>query len=780
MSKQLNEDQLYTRRYSSLSARDLLDARDTYHVHLAHKQNVIATAIGLYLIRHKDPDADNSSKTREAVRSRGSNEERTLENSKVCDWSWPCVLVFVSEWQKEEDFRKHPEHVVPPFLFMEDGRIIPVCVVKANVADVRTENIDPAKLDTDVLSGGSPVFVEAQGQRRMGSIGCIVTDGTDYFALTNKHVAGEGGRNVYANFRGIGKPVGLSQQVESLGATSFSTVYPSLPGRETYINLDAGLIKINRVADWSTGVRGFKEETGPMLDFSGDTASLDWIGCAVVAHGASSGDLRGEIRALFYRYKTVGGREYISDFLIGSPTSANTKARKSNAPKGEHSAEAPRPLTAPGDSGTVWFRDPEHDPQHRLRPLALQWGGQKLSSNGSGSATYTQFALASSVAVISRELGVDIVADWRTEHVQYWGAVGHFKIAQQACFHVTNAALKRFLQDNLDNISFSDDSALTGATHLNALKFVPLSDVPDIVWKTNVNRVKREVTRANENPNHFADVDMPGGDGQSLLEICGDPPNLDLEEWITFYKNAKPPKDSPPGRNGGPATLQHGCLPFRVWQIFAAMQQFAAADDAVKFLCAAGIIAHYVGDACQPLHGSQHSDGLFGARTGVHSTYEDHMVELHADDIASGVDQVISDEGLDLIAVKSGQEAGQEIVNLMRRCHENLAPETICNSYNHARPGTHTSPTTRKDVLDAMWGDLGDGTCKCIADGIRVLASIWESAFQSAGSESAFTGQIPRKKLQNQYEQPENFLPSRHLEHFTQEDLPPKAKKKAA
>src|SRR5262249_40913301 len=155
-----------------------LEARDTYHVHLVHKQNVLATAIGLYLIRHKDPDASDAAKTREAARHRGSYDARTLENSGVCDWSWPCVLVFVTEWQKEEDLRKHPEHVVPPFLYMEDGRIIPVCVVKANVADVRMQNISPDKLDTDVLGGGAPIFADAQGQRRMGSVGCMVTDGT--------------------------------------------------------------------------------------------------------------------------------------------------------------------------------------------------------------------------------------------------------------------------------------------------------------------------------------------------------------------------------------------------------------------------------------------------------------------------------------------------------------------------------------------------------------------------------------------------------------------------
>ena len=42
------------RDFSSLSVKDLLEARDAYHVHLAHLANVIATAIGRYRIRCGD------------------------------------------------------------------------------------------------------------------------------------------------------------------------------------------------------------------------------------------------------------------------------------------------------------------------------------------------------------------------------------------------------------------------------------------------------------------------------------------------------------------------------------------------------------------------------------------------------------------------------------------------------------------------------------------------------------------------------------------------------
>jgi len=754
----VDEDLLYTRSFSALSVRDLLDARDRYHVHLAHKANVIATAIGRYLIRKGDDDAHDHTKTPEAARRRGRYDARTLDNSLVQPWSWPCVLVFVSQWRKQVEMAARPEHVVPPFLYLEDGRIVPVCVVEASAAKVIAAPVPASRLEVDVLRGGSPIFATAQGQRRVGSVGCIVTDGTDYFALTNNHVAGEPGRSIQASFRGLGQTVGESSGKGAMGTRSFSDIYPSLQGRETRANLDVGLVHISNIWQWDTAITGLGA-LGPMFDFSADTASLDWIGASVLAYGAVSGQLAGEIRALFYRYATIGGREFVTDFLIGPPAT----------PDGGGTTGATKPsLTKPGDSGTLWcMKDPANP--NKVRPLALEWGGQKLAADQQG-AVFTQFALASSIAIVCRELEVDIVTSLTAERIPYWGAVGHFKIAQQACFQVQDRTLRRFLQDNLNNISFSDDATLRGATHMTAASFVPLSDVPDIVWKTNVNHVKPQVTRATENTNHYADMDLPGADGRTLFQICGEPARLDLEAWRTYYASVSPPRHAPPGRNGAPARVEEGCLPFRVWQVFAQLQRFAASGDATSFLCAAGIIAHYIGDACQPLHSSQHSDGLEGARTGVHSTYEDSMVEAHAEEIASGVDQRLSSGELQLLSIASGEEAGVAAVELMRRCQTALPPETICRSYDRAHPG-HVSPTKLRAVLDALWADCGAGTIQCIADGIRVLASIWEAAFASAVDKEAFQGAQNSDDLIPAYED-RSFLPSRHLPDFTAADLP--------
>src|SRR5688572_22680151 len=107
------------RDYSSLSIRDLLDARDAYHVHLSSLQNVMATAVGRYLVHQDDwyaqhPPDDPRPQDYPRVR-----EARTLANSLVRPWSWPAVLVFVKQWDEPN---RLGGQIVPRSLYLPDGR----------------------------------------------------------------------------------------------------------------------------------------------------------------------------------------------------------------------------------------------------------------------------------------------------------------------------------------------------------------------------------------------------------------------------------------------------------------------------------------------------------------------------------------------------------------------------------------------------------------------------------------------------------------------------------
>ncbi len=158
----------------SLGVKDLLDARDQFHVHLAHKPNVFSTAIGLYLIRTSDPDSRNYYSHHRTRRPKAS--PRTLLNTVVKDWSWPCILVFVTEWLTLNDLRPKPDQVIPPFVYMPDGRMVPICVVLAESSNLPPRVVAPSTLTARSLGIGCPIYVDAQGMRRMGTAACMVSD----------------------------------------------------------------------------------------------------------------------------------------------------------------------------------------------------------------------------------------------------------------------------------------------------------------------------------------------------------------------------------------------------------------------------------------------------------------------------------------------------------------------------------------------------------------------------------------------------------------------------
>jgi hypothetical protein len=713
------------RDFRSLSVTDLLEARELYHSHLTSIENVVATAVGLYRIRKDDPDARDVKK-KDLWRSRQHAPERTMENTLVQPWSWPCVLVFVKTWVPQEVIaRQNPDQVVPRYLYMPDGRVVPTCVILA-----RKQEEAPAPQYNFVFTdkkirGGFPVFTTVQGQEHIGSVGCLVTDGRQVYALTNRHVAGEEGEVIYtfsgAERQDIGKSVG-----GSLGKKPFGEVYPGWPGAHVMCNLDAGLIRLDDVNDWSAQVQGIGQIDDP-IDINTNTITLDLIGCPLRAHGGASGDLAGEIQALFYRYKSIGGIEYVSDLLIGT--------RDLRKPLG----------TRPGDSGTVWFYDEAaaagsngrtFKAPRSLRPLAVQWGGHVLMDS-QGEAKL-QFALATFLSTICRELDVDILRDWNIGLNDYWGKTGHYKIAATACEIVSDPRLKLLLQRNLTDIAFTDSAIESGDLgRIQSKEFVPLADVADLVWR---------YTRKKDACSHFADMDEPGkGDylDKTLLQLCEDPQNVSIDTWNGFYDSLEV------------ANADRGALPFRLWQVFELMLAYARAGKVREFVCAGGIVSHYVGDACNPLHVSRLHHGRTPAESPVHSKYETEMPDRFAVEIIAGVNQAL--QGAPVRSdIQTGKEAALAVIALMRSSLETLPPLDIIQAYNES---------SGLQRLPHMWQVLGPRTIQCLAAGVQCMACLWESAWAQGNGDAIAKSKIRKqttKSLKSLYND-KTFLPAYYL-----------------
>jgi hypothetical protein len=719
---------------------DLLEAREAYHTHLAHLENVIATAIGRYRIRIKDPDIKQSEKWR----ARTGSPIRTLSNTVTKPWSWPCLLVFVRDWVMLEKFSaEDSDQVVPRFLYMPDGRVIPTCVILAEKQAFAPPPLQDLTFPADLVGGGYPVITEVQNRQHVGSLACLVTNGDSVYALTNRHVTGERrreeaqGREIFTLMRGERQRIGETD-VNQIGKKPFQEVYLGWPGARVYSNLDAGLIRIDDVNYWTAQVFGVGEIADP-VDLNTDTISLDLIGCPVRAFGGASGELIGEIQALFYRYKSIGGFDYISDLLIGPRHAELPNVDEEDSGREETQAPVLPMRTQPGDSGTLWFFDPRLSPEEakrekkagararRLRPIALQWGGHTLLENNG--ETRMQFALATCLSTVCRELDVDILPDWNTGHSEYWGKLGHYKIGAKACSLVSSPKLKKLMLGNIDVIAFDDDAIMEGELkRIDDNQFVPLADVPDLVWRK---------TRKKDEGNHFADMDEVGANGfknKTLLKLCEDPANVNVDVWNRFYDSLG-------------LGFKRGALPFRVWQIYNQMVKSVKAGEVAEFVCAAGVLAHYVGDACQSLHVSHLHHGRPGhpEEQEVHSIYETRMLDRFAADIIALVNQDL----INNVAkpdVKGGQEAAISVVALMRRTIKKLPPIRVIEAYNDVPGGQQRT--------EHMFNTLGKKTAACMADGCLRLASLWASAWKEGNGNkiaNAKLGPIDRNELKKLY-----------------------------
>src|SRR5215467_9583683 len=92
---------------------------------------------------------------------------------------------------------------------------------------------------------------------------------TDMFAV-------RAGTRISALIRNRRVAVGSSSE-RQLTRLPFNQLYPGLPMRSTYVNLEIGLIELENVNDWTSQVYGLGP-IGPLLDLNDHNLSLRLIG----------------------------------------------------------------------------------------------------------------------------------------------------------------------------------------------------------------------------------------------------------------------------------------------------------------------------------------------------------------------------------------------------------------------------------------------------------------------------------------------------------------------
>lgn len=749
--------------YTALSISDLLAARDLYHLHLMNKKNVVATAVGYYRIRKVDDWPTKENPNPNSLKNK--HIPRTLANSEVRPYSWPAILVFVEEWDSEDNLINHANaDIVPKTLYLPDGKAVPVCVIEAKKVVEQTQVVDLNNLSfpRNVISGGFPLITEVQNEIKIASFGCLVTDGHLTYALTNRHVTGSKGTPVETVLKGQRTIIGHSSDLQ-IGKVPFEDIYPTLKGKSIFLNVDIGLIEISDLSQWKTEIFGVGK-LGEIIDLDTNNITLKLINQKVVGFGAASNKrIEGEIQALFYRYKSIGGFEYVCDFLIG-PRTKDIEYRP---------GDLDEVLTVHhGDSGTLMLMEIEgdnadmaieeannkHENGKNYHPFGVLWGMHEFASSAAN--VKQPFILASCLSTVCNLLDIELVRSWNLDLPDTWGEVGHFKIAAKACELVSNSNLSKLLLANQKNIGYTDDDLQNGKMIGGKYteEFVPLADVADIIWRS---------TRHSDESNHFADVDETNRqvmNGKSLLELSlKDDKNLDVDFWLDFDKQMD--EINPiytVDKKSGEQKLRprRGGLPFRVWQMYNQMIKSLEDKDLIGFITAGGTMSHYVGDACQPLHISYLHHGRNLKEYNVHSDYETILIGKKMIELFIGVNRIQrkADPRTDLVE-KAGKSAAKRVLQLMDDTQKNLPPLDVVQTW---------SDSIGNGKWDNMWKRLGPKTIENIAEGSRVLAILWESAWKHGNGDRQFLQsdlvELDKKKLRDRY-MDKNFVPSFNLEN---------------
>jgi S1/P1 Nuclease len=171
----------------------------------------------------------------------------------------------------------------------------------------------------------------------------------------------------------------------------------------------------------------------------------------------------------------------------------------------------------------------------------------------------------------------------------------------------------------------------------------------------------------------------------------------------------------------GEATLERsGTLPWTIEQVSTQVEHAWRNGDCRSAETLSGYLAHYVGDASQPLHSTRYYDGMAGDK-GIHA-----RLESAADASVAQLDRLARPE-VKLIPVNSVWDV---TIAEIRRAHA-LIP-AITQADRSARAAA--LPDDYQAYDRALMKQEGPLLAAQIADASSVLASVWLYEWKAAGS----------------------------------------------
>lgn len=198
---------------------------------------------------------------------------------------------------------------------------------------------------------------------------------------------------------------------------------------------------------------------------------------------------------------------------------------------------------------------------------------------------------------------------------------------------------------------------------------------------------------------------------------------IDLENFGSDPFTRLNPDKRAMERSVGRDTLERaGTLPWSIEEEAAAMAAAWSGGDCPAMLRHAGYLAHYVGDASQPLHSTKFYDGPTAADHGMHARLE-AAVDHRARELEEAARGAVHPRVITVVwpaAIAEIQRANA------------LIPETVAAD----RAALGAAGSDRREFTNVLMQREGTMVTRQIIDAADVLASIWIFEWQQAEAPS--------------------------------------------
>ena len=254
--------------------------------------------------------------------------------------------------------------------------------------------------------------------------------------------------------------------------------------------------------------------------------------------------------------------------------------------------------------------------------------------------------------IITRASAVLLVAfivsiSFKLEHARAWGRTGHDMSARVAAHLLSETSKKSFFKSKAFDLGY-------------------YCNVPDLIWK-------KPATYEVEWTNHFMDMEIYDREFKKAIEegrLSAKEEPFDLSREA--FEKKFPSIPTTAGR--------------AFWRVRELEKRLQATSDLLKqkdilkeerhrlqleWLIVAGVIGHYITDMSQPLHVSENHDGQLTDQKGIHSFFEDTIV----DELWPSIDMQVYKEADRIWAKEQNGLAGKSTTALMKELSNSSAKD---------------------------------------------------------------------------------------------------------